>query len=257
MLGAVVVSPYAKAVTPDPDRREISRGQIVDEHFNTSGLPKGHGFTQANRDADTAYYSFDKGRFRFVVMDTVNPNGYADGSLDQAQFAWLKTTIESATGKAVLVFSHHTSQSMGNPFVATGGDPNPRVLGDEVTAYLLSQKRLIAWVNGHTHRNEVTAHSRGDGTGGFWEINTASHIDYPQQSRLVEVADNADGTLSIFTTILDHAGPADHKSDLSSTVALASLSRELSFNDPQRNVSATGVAKDRNTELLVKKPADV
>ena len=24
-------------------------------------------------------------------MDTVNPNGYADGSLDQAQFAWLKT----------------------------------------------------------------------------------------------------------------------------------------------------------------------
>ena len=30
---------------------------------------------------------------------------------------------------------------MTNPFVATGGDPNPRVLGDEVTAYLLSQPR--------------------------------------------------------------------------------------------------------------------
>ena len=29
-------------------------------------------------------------------MDTVNPNGYADGSLDPAQFAWLKTTIECA-----------------------------------------------------------------------------------------------------------------------------------------------------------------
>ena len=95
---------------------------------------------------------------------------------------------------------------MTNPFVATGGDPNPRVLGDEVTAYLLSQPRLVAWVNGHTHRNEITAHTRADGSGGFWEINTASHIDYPQQSRLVEVADNADGTLSIFTTILDHAG---------------------------------------------------
>ena len=159
VLGAITVSPYAKAVTPDPNRREISRGQIVDEHFKTAGLPKGHGFTQANRDADTAYYFFDKGRFRFVVMDTVNPNGYADGSLDQAQFTWLKATIASATGKAVIVFSHHTSASMGNPFVATGGDPNPRVLGDEVTAYLLSQQRLIAWVNGHTHRNEVTAHS--------------------------------------------------------------------------------------------------
>ena len=147
-------------MSADPKRRELSRGEIVEEHFTTSGLPKGHGFTQANRDADTAYYSFDKGRFRFVVMDTVNPNGYADGSIDPTQFAWLKTTIESAKGKAVMVFSHHTSASMTNPFVATGGDPNPRVLGDEVTAYLLSQPRLIAWVNGHTHRNQITAHKR-------------------------------------------------------------------------------------------------
>ncbi|MET0837676.1 MAG: TIGR03767 family metallophosphoesterase, partial [Marmoricola sp.] len=257
VLGGITVSPYAKAVTPDPNRRELSRGEIVDEHFRTSGLPKGHGFTQANRDADTAYYFFDKGRFRFVVLDTVNPNGYADGSLDPAQFAWLKTTVEQATGKAVIVFSHHTSASMTNPFVATGGDPNPRVLGDEVTAYLLSQPRLIAWVNGHTHRNRVTAHARPDGSGGFWEINTASHIDYPQQSRLIEITDNQDRTLSIFTTILDHAGPADYRGDLGSTVTLAGLSRELSVNDPHAKLDAAGTPTDRNTELLVGKPADM
>ena len=253
----VTVSPYAKAVTPDPDRRELSRSEIVAEHFDTGGLPVGHGFTAANRTAGTAYYSFDNGPFRFVVMDTVNPNGYADGSLDPTQFAWLKQTIEGATGKAVMVFSHHTSASMTNPFVATGGDPTPRVLGDEVTAYLLTQKRLVAWVNGHTHRNEITAHKRADGSGGFWEINTAAHIDYPQQARLIEVADNGDRTLSIFTTILDHAGNASYSGDLSSTTALASLSRELSANDPQAQPTATGVAKDRNTELLVNRPADM
>ncbi len=44
-------------------------------------------------------------------MDTVNPNGYADGSLDPDQFAWLKTTIEGARGKTVMVFSHHTSRA--------------------------------------------------------------------------------------------------------------------------------------------------
>ena len=27
-------------------------------------------------------------------MDTVNPNGYADGSLDPAQFAWLQATVD-------------------------------------------------------------------------------------------------------------------------------------------------------------------
>jgi metallophosphoesterase (TIGR03767 family) len=257
ILGGLTVSPYAKLVSADPERRQLSRGEIIDEHFRTTGQPLGHGFTEHNRTTDTAYYSFDRGRFRFVVMDTVNPNGYADGSIDQAQLAWLKTTIESATGRAVLVFSHHTSASMTNPFVATGGDPNPRVLGDEVTAYLLSQPRLIAWVNGHTHRNQIKAHARPDGTGGFWEINTAAHIDYPQQSRLLEVTDNRDRTLSIFTTILDHAGPADYRGDLSSTVSLAGLSRELSVNDPQADLDAGGTPADRNTELLVRKPADM
>ena len=257
IIGAVTVSPYAKMVSADPNRRQLTRGEVVDEHFTTTSLPRGHGFTQQNRDTDTAYYSFDKGQFRYVVMDTVNPNGYSDGSLDPAQFAWVKTAIEGASGRAVIVFSHHTSATMDNPFVATGGDPNPRVLGAEVRAYLLSQPRLIAWVNGHTHRNEIKAHARPDGSGGFWEINTAAHIDYPQQSRLIEVTDNKDGTLSIFTTILDHAGPADYRGDLGSTVSLASLSRELSVNDPHMKPGAAGTPTDRNTELLVGKPADM
>jgi hypothetical protein len=146
---------------------------------------------------------------------------------------------------------------MSNPLVGTGGDLSPRVLGPDVTAYLLSQARVIAWVNGHTHRNQITPHARADGSGGFWEINTAAHIDWPQQARLVEVADNRDGTLSIFTTVLDHAGPADYAGDLSSTVTLAALSRELSVNDPQANLAARGGLGDRNTELLVGAPADL
>jgi metallophosphoesterase (TIGR03767 family) len=257
VLGSLVVSPYVKAVTPDPARRELTRGEIVDEHFKTSGLPVGHGFTDANRAADIAYYFFDDGSFRHVVMDTVNPNGYADGSLDQAQFAWLQATVAAATGRAVVVYSHHTSTSMTNPLVLTGGDPSPRVLGEEVTTYLLGQPRVIAWVNGHTHRNQITAHARTDGSGGFWEINTASHIDWPQQARIVEVTDNRDGTLSIFTTVIDHAGPADYAGSLGSTVSLAGLSRELAVNDPQVKLDARGTVGDRNTELLVAAPADL
>ena len=255
LVGDLVVSPYVRAVTPDPKRRSVTRKEVIEEHFKTTGLPVGHGFTAVNRAAGTAYYYFDEGRFRHVVMDSVNPNGYADGSLDQGQFAWLQATIASATGKAVLVYSHHTSSTMSNPFVLTGGDPSPRVLGPEVVAFLLTQPRLIAWVNGHTHRNSITAHKRADGTGGFWEINTASHIDYPQQGRIIEIADNLDGTWSIITTILDHAGPPSYGGDLGNTLTLASLSRELSANDPQNDLaSSTGTPLDRNTELLIDNP---
>lgn len=258
VLGPLAVSPAVKVVTPDPARRQLTRGEIVDQHFTTTGRPLGHGYTHANRASETAYYSFDRGRFRFVVMDTVNPNGYADGSLDEAQFAWLQRVVDRAAHRAVVIFSHHTSATMNNPLVGTGGSGERRVLGGDVTAYLLSRRRVIAWVNGHTHRNEILPHRRTDGSGGFWEINTASHCDYPQQARLIEFADNRDGSMSIFTTVLDHAGGPSNAASLSSTVGLAALSRELSANDPQAQLgTAPGAHKDRNTELLVQRPHDL
>lgn len=258
ILDNLLVSPLARIVPSDPARRIVSRAQIIAEHFDTTGTPNGHGYTAANRATGTAYYYFDKGPFRFVVMDSVNPNGYADGSLDQAQFAWLQATIGAAVGKAVLVFSHHTSDTMSNPLVLTGLDTSPRVLGPEVTTYLLSQARVIAWVNGHTHKNQITPHARADGSGGFWEINTASHIDFPQQGRLIEVVDNSDDTYSIFTTVIDHAGPADYAGVLSNPVSLAGLSRELAANDPQANIAArSGTVWARNTELLLATPPDL
>ena len=258
ILNNLLLSPYARVVPADPARKVLSREQVVEEHFNTTSSPVGHGFTDTNRQDGTAYYYFDQGAFRFVVMDSVNPNGYADGSLDDAQFAWLKATVEGATDKAVIVFSHHTSDTMSNPLVLTGLDPSPRVLGAAVTSYLLSQPRVIAWVNGHTHRNQITAHKRADGSGGFWEINTASHIDFPQQARLIEVVDNADDTMSIFTTIVDHAGPEDYAGDLSTTVRLAALSRELAANDPQVDLaSAGGPPSARNTELVLATPPEL
>ena len=45
--------------------------------------------------------------------------------------------------------------------------------------------------------NQVQPYSRTDGSGGFWMIKTAAEADWPSQSRLLEVMDNQDGTLSI------------------------------------------------------------
>jgi hypothetical protein len=120
---------------------------------------------------------------------------------------------------------------------------------------LLQHDEVVAWVNGHTHRNQVLAHTRPGG-GGLWEINTAAHIDWPMQARLIELADNNDGTLSIFTTVIDHAGPASYAGDTSNSLGLAGLARELGANDPQdRTDSRRGQLSDRNLELLIAKPS--
>ncbi|MCW2846721.1 MAG: hypothetical protein JWR90_695, partial [Marmoricola sp.] len=177
-------------------------------------------------------------------------------SIDQTQSAWLQGVLRSMRGGLALFFSHHPSSTKTNPIVATGGDLEPRVTGTEVLALLLRHWEVVAWINGHTHRNEVRAHRRPAGGGGLWEISTASHIDWPQQSRLVEIADNRDGTLSIFATVVDHAGPAAGPHDLRTPTGLAGLSRELAANDWQdRTDVGRGGRRDRNVELLVRKPS--
>jgi len=254
LLQSLDGTPSVRRVTADPQRRLLDRAQLVAEHFTTTGAPRGHGFTARNRTDGTAYYWFDKGPVRFVALDTVNPNGYANGSLDSAQFAWLRDLLGRSRDKVVIVFSHHTSETMDNPLVATGQDPDSRVLGPEVLALLLEHPTVVAWVNGHSHRNRVWARPRPGG-GGLWEINTAAHIDWPLQSRIIEVADNRDGTLSLFTTVVDHAGPRRWSGKLATSRQLASLARELAANDWHNpGDSARGERTDRNVELVVRNP---
>ncbi|POM27843.1 metallophosphoesterase [Actinomadura rubteroloni] len=253
-----------RPVTPDARRRLLTRAEVVREHFTTSGGPRGHGFTAANLRDGTAHYAFDRGIVRGLVLDTVNPNGYSEGSLDAAQFAWLEAQLTAGSsryldgsGKRVghrvkdrlfVLFSHHTIATLDNPL---GGG---RILGDQVKALLLRFPNVVLWVNGHTHRNEVLAHRRPGG-GGFWEVNTASHVDFPQQSRIVEIADNRDGTLSIFATVLDSAAPDLFGGRTGDPLHLASLSRQVAGNDWQDEPAARrGAAEDRNVELLVPAP---
>jgi len=244
----------ARQVTADPERVVLSRTETVKEHFRTGGLPVGHGFTAENLKNGTAYYAFDPApRVRGIVLDTVNPNGYAEGSLDTAQLEWLKQQLLRARDKVVIVFSHHTLDTMSNP-IPVVDEPGERVQGDAVLEVLLASKNVVAWVNGHTHENKVTPRPRPGG-GGFWEISTAAHVDWPVQARLLEVVDNRDGTLSLISTIVDADAPLSYGGRLDSTAALTSLARQLAVNDPQEGASGrAGKVEDRNVELVVKAP---
>ena len=123
-----------------------------------------------------------------------------------------------------------------------------RYSGDDLKALLLRFPDVIAMVNGHTHANRIIPHrsqAPSPVSSAFWEISTASHIDWPIQSRIIEIAASPDarnggfggavgpGTISIFTTMVDPAAPLAYGGDLSNPSQLASLARELATNDPQ------------------------
>ena len=201
--------------------------QVVAEHFKTTGDPVGHGFTAENKAKGTAYYTFDKGRVRCIVLDSVNPNGYDDGSLDtEADDVADEACWRHRTDKYVLVFSHHTSGTMDNPLIATGLDLAASCPRARPSSTCCSRIPMSSPGSTATPTRTRSGRTQGrDGTSGFWEINTASHIDFPQQSRLIELVDNNDGTLSIFTTMVDHAGPAAYGGVVNNPVALAGLAR--------------------------------
>lgn len=239
-------------VASDEGRQYVTRLQWIRAHLETGGTPHGHGFTEAENVFDNrAYYSRDVGGVRWIVLDTVNPGGFAEGSIGDVQLTWLKDQLTAADrdGRLVILFSHHGLRSLDNPVnlpdplvEEEGGNDLPRHNSGAVLAAVAGHPSVIAWVNGHTHENLITARS-GQGYA-FWDIGTAAHIDWPPQSRLIEVFDNRDGTLSIFTTMVDHA---DTK--------IAAFARELMANDPQAGFgTGTGGLADRNTELLIKHP---
>ncbi|MZD09619.1 TIGR03767 family metallophosphoesterase, partial [Streptomyces sp. SID5785] len=248
-----------RTVTPDPRRAPFTPAEYLAAHLDpahTGPGPVGHGYTRENLAAVTQYYAF---RIAPGVvglsLDSTDPGGHYEGSIGQGQLDWLTARLREADrdGDHVVVFSHHTSRSMRN----LNPDPHrPRERrhgGAELTALLARHRPVLAWVNGHSHKNKITAHPGTGGSTGFWEISTASHVDYPQLARVIEIADNHDGTLSLFTTLIESAAPyRPVPGDLSRT-GLASLYRELSFNAPGSRSTLAGRPRDRNTELVLRK----
>jgi metallophosphoesterase (TIGR03767 family) len=245
-----------RSVTPDENRAPYTPAEYLKAHLDPAytGIgPVGHGYSSANVDAGTQYYSFRIADDVIgISLDTTDAGGHFQGSIGTAQMEWLDRTLRDNKDSYAVVFSHHTSTTMDNDRPDPARPDERRHGGAEVVALLGSHPNVLAWVNGHTHRNTITPHSAPGGRS-FWEICTASHIDHPQLARIIELVDNKDGTLSIFTTLIESAAP--HRTDFAdlSQTGLAALYRELSFNAPGANLTFGGRTEDRNTELVLKK----
>lgn len=249
-------------VTANPERKIFDQAGFMQAHLKSPATPGpvGHGFTQQNVDTGQTWWKTDVTDWlRVFGLDTCNQVTGADGAVPQDQFDWLRSELEQAQAdkKLAIVCSHHNSYTLENVAEPAIGPSQNLIHSDEFVAMLLEFPNLVAWVNGHTHINTITAHPRA-GSGGFWEITTASCVDYPQQQQVIEIVDNRDSTLSIFTTSVDHRSTAAWNQGDYSQAGLASLSRQLAANAWQfEPLPRQGSALDRNCELLLPAPFDL
>jgi len=235
------------------------------------------------------YYSFSpRPGVRFVVLDSITDECgvpvCSEGSVDDTQYRWLENevTAAEAAGQYVLVFSHHTERT--TRMESTDATERPIHYGERVDRKDRTQpprpvrpdappestledlfcrhRNVVANVNGHEHENYVLPHNCEDGpplqTGRnrFVEASTAAHIDWPQQSRILELLREESGRLALALTIVDHAGPANPGGGQApdQILRLASIGREVAYNDYQGSRGARGNREDRNVIVETDKP---
>ena len=263
-----------RRVTADERRVPFTPFEFIKAHLreDVDGAgPHGHGFSENDLNAVCGYYTFPIAEgVTGISLDSTNRAGYTNGSIDDRQWKWLKSVLRAgssvyyddlgvrqhhdASDTMFVLFSHHDSKTMNNP-VLPGDGTGIRHLGPELVSLLSHYPNVVAWVNGHVHANNITAHRHAlDARRSWWEINTASHVDFPQMARVIELADNHDGTVSIFTTLIESNAPYQDDYDTTDPDGLASLYREFGANDIHTMARRLGTSVDHNTELLLAHP---
>lgn len=239
--GAVILSgpeeyfPIPPTVAADPERRSLTtptspRLNWMKEFFTTTSNPPGHGFTQANLDNDFACYSFVPKSdipIKVIVLDDTStgpgqPN-YAAGCIDQVRLDWLRNELQAGQDhNQLMIIAAHIPVLPYRTLVTDPAQPEPptmslfiplgvggatSVVNDaSLLAVLQEYPNLILWIAGHRHMNTVTPQIHPtDPTRSFWEVETSSLRDFPQQFRTFTIYRNSDTTISITVTNVDPA----------------------------------------------------
>jgi 3',5'-cyclic AMP phosphodiesterase CpdA len=197
------------AVPADPERRLLSRQEVVDRLRAASGV--------GGSGPDLDYVEDLGPRVRLIVLDTEA----GDGTLTPAQSTWMRAQLEASGERWVLLATH-------------------RPLRDAVLSQLAAFPRVVAVLNGHTHRSSIEPY-RLAGTRGFWLIGTASLADWPQQARMLSLRETAGGGVVLTTWMVDPDGSG-----------LVGTARELAYLDAQggRPAGDAGAPRDRNARLF-------
>lgn len=240
-------------VVADADRRVVNPRQIAEEMFNSSSQPHGHGMQNViDRVGDLEgrlHHTFtsNNGLVKHIALDTNMPIG-PEGWLDLYDLAWLKQELQAAedNGQLVIVSSHHK--------------PDNIIMNGSLLVDTLNQcPNVIAHLVAHSHLNNIRARPGKENEHGYWEIESGSMVNWPQQFRILDIqVDATTGVGVIKSTMLNHV--------TESPLYVAQRGRFLAYLErylegaPYSDEALTGAegdADDRNAMLYFNVPAGV
>ena len=269
ITGAGPVGSFASPpkVAADPRRRSLLKAEWIQEFFDTTSSPVGHGFALVDPDQPEGFacYSFlpvPGVPLKVIVLDDTQSE--ADGSkdihghgyLDANRWAWLQRELDAgqAANQLMIIAAHIpigvAALASGMEWWDSAADPDAVVQNAvslaELVAKLQATPNFLVWLAGHRHFNVVKAFPPIDPLErdsapwkGFWQVETSSLRDYPQQLRTFEILLNGDYTVSIVTTNVDpavRAGTPAATSRARSVAAQQIVQNDLNLNNVNQSM---------------------
>ena len=214
-------------VAPDTARHLLttditSPTNYTSAFFNSMTLPAGHGFKPGASGPLAACYSFTPAPnipLKVIVLDDTCkadvtnqfPTFYGGGWVDAVRYHWLTNELQAGQdANQLMIIACHIPIAPGAGVYSPSGTAaqfypaSTNQTDASMVATMHNYPNLLFIIAGHRHGNTVTPfpdpiHPEN----GFWEIETPSLRDFPQEFRTVELYANTDGTVSIVTTDVD------------------------------------------------------
>lgn len=270
IVGAGPVSSFAvpPTVPADKNRFPLAKKEVIGEFLKSTSQPAGHGFTAAMASTGFANYTFEPKSdipIKVIALDNTNnadkpvTDAYGKGYIDKERYDWLVAELDKgqAEGKLMIIAAHIPIKVKIDPSTLLGQSMiwsrDSYKNEDEMLATLHKYPNLILWVSGHRHLSVVTPQPSPDPAQpelGFWEVETPSLREYPQQFRTFQITRNSDNTISIFAADVDPIAPEGSLVAKARSYAIAANQLFKIVQDPM----PTGVV---NVELIKKLSLDM
>jgi 3',5'-cyclic AMP phosphodiesterase CpdA len=267
-------SDVGKTSRPDV-AEEVRRQEEEKEHrkWCTANIgartrPWLHGFVHDPRSSShLAYYAFpsqlaqiDDGagdrNLISVVVDTEDlkeQEAGAKGRIQRAQMTWLSNVLDCARPKdLVIVFGHHAISGIQTD-----------VKGEFERLLRAHKPNVIAYVYGHDHDHQICRDNRenqDEVCTQFWEIQTASLLEFPQEARRVKIKYAGKG-MAFLEVVAFHENLATGDDELGRAVARARTAAQIDHCRTDRNVNCSDDERvyridgnDANARLWFKLP---
>lgn len=248
--GSTAVSNKPTVTAADENRRSFSTSEWMNEFLNAYPNPFGHGFTEDSVKNGFANYSFvttipnSTIQLKVIVLDDTqretDPNnpeylgfgkdsyGYGHGEVtgkigqNDKRYGWLRDELENGqrNDQLMIVAAHVPIGVVKNPNKMSWQKEDET----EILNTLHQYSNVLMWISGHRHIDAITAFKSPKPEQpelGFWEVETASLRDFPQQFRTFDIKINSDNTVSISAINVDPAVSEGSMAEKSRAYAIA------------------------------------